>query len=68
MFRRRVVLLNGSISASAMSSYTLALKSRGMDLMFYLRPLIEDLQVLWDKKGVHCVICVETTDIVSGHS
>ncbi|GKG20931.1 zinc finger, PHD-type containing protein, partial [Tanacetum coccineum] len=28
----------------------------------YLRPLIEDLQVLWDKKGV------ETIDIVSGQN
>ncbi|GKB68783.1 hypothetical protein Tco_0930195 [Tanacetum coccineum] len=33
-------------------------KSPGKDIDVYLRPLIEDLQVLWDKKGV------ETTDIV----
>ncbi|GJY60408.1 hypothetical protein Tco_0461065 [Tanacetum coccineum] len=32
------------------------------DIDVYLRPLIEDLQVLWDKKGV------ETTDIVSGQN
>ncbi|GJR28057.1 hypothetical protein Tco_1104289 [Tanacetum coccineum] len=37
-------------------------KSPGKDIDVYLRPLIEDLQVLWDKKGV------ETTDIVSGQN
>ncbi|GKF39054.1 hypothetical protein Tco_0119115, partial [Tanacetum coccineum] len=33
-------------------------KSPGKDIDVYLRPLIDDLKVLWDKKGV------ETTDIV----
>ncbi|GJV33341.1 hypothetical protein Tco_1393741 [Tanacetum coccineum] len=36
--------------------------SKWPDIDVYLRPLIEDLQVLWDKKGV------ETTDIVSGQN
>ncbi|GJY98964.1 hypothetical protein Tco_0516394 [Tanacetum coccineum] len=34
-------------------------KSPGKDIDVYLRPFIDDLKVLWDKKGV------ETTDIVS---
>ncbi|GKG24680.1 signal peptide peptidase-like protein 2, partial [Tanacetum coccineum] len=35
-------------------------KSPGKDIDVYLRPLIEDLKVLWDRKGV------ETIDIASG--
>nr|GEY80169.1 hypothetical protein [Tanacetum cinerariifolium] len=35
-------------------------KSLGMDIDVYLRPLIEDLKVLWDRK------CVETIDVASG--
>nr|GEW79625.1 hypothetical protein [Tanacetum cinerariifolium] len=35
-------------------------KSPGKDIDVYLRPLIEDLKVLWDRKGV------ETTDFASG--
>ncbi|GJZ94986.1 hypothetical protein Tco_0667189, partial [Tanacetum coccineum] len=35
-------------------------KSPGKDIDVYLRPLIEDLKVLWDRKGV------ETIDVASG--
>nr|GEX51750.1 hypothetical protein [Tanacetum cinerariifolium] len=35
-------------------------KSQGKDIDVYLRPLIEDLKVLWDRKGV------ETIDVASG--
>nr|GEX42409.1 hypothetical protein [Tanacetum cinerariifolium] len=35
-------------------------KSSGKDIDVYLRPLIEDLKVLWDRKGV------ETIDVASG--
>ncbi|GJS87063.1 hypothetical protein Tco_0769699 [Tanacetum coccineum] len=35
-------------------------KSPGKDIDVYLRPLIEDLKVLWDRKGV------ETIDVTSG--
>nr|GEZ33678.1 hypothetical protein [Tanacetum cinerariifolium] len=35
-------------------------KSPGTDIDVYLRPLIEDLKVLWDRKGV------ETIDVASG--
>ncbi|GJU53474.1 hypothetical protein Tco_1227188 [Tanacetum coccineum] len=35
-------------------------KSLGKDIDVYLRPLIEDLKVLWDRKGV------ETIDVASG--
>ncbi|GKA72203.1 hypothetical protein Tco_0778419 [Tanacetum coccineum] len=35
-------------------------KSPGKDIDVYLRPLIEDLKVLWDQKGV------ETIDVASG--
>nr|GEY33579.1 hypothetical protein [Tanacetum cinerariifolium] len=34
-------------------------KSPGKDIDVYLRPLIEDLKVLWDRKGV------ETIDVAS---
>nr|GEX50151.1 hypothetical protein [Tanacetum cinerariifolium] len=35
-------------------------KSPGKDIYVYLRPLIEDLEVLWDRKGV------KTIDVASG--
>nr|GFB98577.1 hypothetical protein [Tanacetum cinerariifolium] len=35
-------------------------KSPGKDIDVYLRPLIKDLKVLWDRKGV------ETIDVASG--
>ncbi|GKB27459.1 reverse transcriptase domain-containing protein, partial [Tanacetum coccineum] len=35
-------------------------KSPGKDIDVYFRPLIEDLKVLWDRKGV------ETIDVASG--
>ncbi|GKA97070.1 hypothetical protein Tco_0824964 [Tanacetum coccineum] len=35
-------------------------KSLGKDIDVYLRPLIEDLKVLWDRKGI------ETIDVASG--
>ncbi|GKF39565.1 hypothetical protein Tco_0119626, partial [Tanacetum coccineum] len=35
-------------------------KSPGKDIDVYLRPLIEDLKVLWDQKGV------ENIDVASG--
>nr|GFB16978.1 hypothetical protein [Tanacetum cinerariifolium] len=38
----------------------LGLKSLGKDIDVYLRPLIKDLKVLWDQKGV------ETIDVASG--
>nr|GFA74674.1 hypothetical protein [Tanacetum cinerariifolium] len=36
-------------------------KSPGKDIDIYLRPLIDDLKVLWDRKGV------ETIEVASGH-
>ncbi|GJU32847.1 hypothetical protein Tco_1176436 [Tanacetum coccineum] len=56
---------DGFYNTPCFSSFMLTLlipgpKSPGKDIDVYLRPLIEDLKVLWDRKGV------ETIDVASG--
>ncbi|GJW67710.1 reverse transcriptase domain-containing protein [Tanacetum coccineum] len=55
---RSATLADNSMWPGDMTTYNLPT----VWLDVYLRPLIEDLHVLWDKKGV------ETTDIVSGQN